>query len=391
MKRKIAWGLGLLVGAALVAFLAFAPAIVESDMNRVVPTAMPRVSDSTRALHASLEIADMHGDTLLWRRDLNDRAERGQIDLPRLIDGNVALQIFSSVTKTPRGQNYDSNGADSDNITLLAVAQLQPVRTWGSLLQRSLWHAEKLDRAAGASDGRLRVIRTPADLDRLLADRARGAKVVGGMLSIEGLHNLEGRIENLDRLHAAGFRMAGLAHFFDNELAGSMHGERKGGLTPLGRAAVRRMEALGMIVDVAHASHSAVAEILAMARRPVVSSHGGVQATCKVNRNLTDAEIRGIARTGGLVGIGYWDAAICSTAPAEIARAIAHVRDLAGIDHVALGSDFDGAVTTGFDTAGLVAVTQALVDRGFTPGEIRKVMGGNLLRLLRAGIAPRPR
>jgi membrane dipeptidase len=166
--------------------------------------------------------------------------------------------------------------------------------------------------------------------------------------------------------------MTGLAHFFDNELAGSMHGEKKGGLTPLGREALRRMEALGMIVDVAHASHTAVAEVLAQARRSVVSSHGGVQATCKVNRNLTDAEIRGIARTGGLVGIGYWEAAACSTAPAEIARAIAHVRDLVGIDHVGLGSDFDGAVTTGFDTAGLVAVTQALVDRGFSPQEIRK-------------------
>ncbi|HVJ03615.1 MAG TPA: membrane dipeptidase, partial [Sphingomonas sp.] len=278
MKRKIAWVVAIVLLAALLLFFTLAPARVESGMNKVVPTTMPQVQDPTRALHASLQIADLHGDTLLWSRDLNDRAARGQVDVPRLIEGNVALQIFSSVTKTPKGQNYDSNGADSDNITLLAIAQLQPVRTWGSLLQRSLWHAEKLDRAAAASDGRLRVIRTPADLDRLLADRARGAKTVGGMLSIEGLQDIEGRIENLDRLHAAGFRMAGLAHFFDNEVAGSMHGVKKGGLTPLGVQAVRRMEALGMIVDVAHSSHQSVAEILAMARRPVVSSHGGVQA-----------------------------------------------------------------------------------------------------------------
>ena len=106
-----------------------------------------------------------------------------------------------------------------------------------------------------------------------------------------------------------------------------------------------------MIVDVAHSSHATVAEILAMAHRPVVSSHGGVQATCKVNRNLTDDEIRGIARTGGVVGIGYWSGAICSTTPQDVAKAIAHVRDLVGIDHVGLGSDFDGAMTTGFDAA----------------------------------------
>jgi membrane dipeptidase len=390
MKRKLLLGFAGVLILAAVLFFALAPGIVESGMNKVEKTELPRVSDSTRALHAGLEVADLHGDTLLWNRDLNQRSSRGQVDVPRLLEGNVALQIFSSVTKTPKGQNYDSNTADTDNITLLAFAQLQPVRTWNSLLERSLWHAAKLDRAAAASNGALRVIRTPDDLARLLADRGKGAKVVGGMLSIEGLQDLEGKLGNLDRLYGAGFRMAGLAHFFDNEVAGSMHGVGKGGLTPLGRQVLARMEQLGMIVDVAHSSHAAVAEILHRAKRPVVSSHGGVQATCKVNRNLTDDEIRGIARTGGVIGIGYWDAAICSTAPKAVAAAIAHVRDLVGVDHVGLGSDFDGAVTTGFDTSQLAVVTQALVDRGFTPDEIRKVMGGNVLRVLRAGISPMP-
>ena len=386
--KRILWGLAALLVLAGIGFFGIAPPIVEAGMNKVEPTTLPKVTDQTRKLHASLQIADMHGDTLLWRRSLLDRAERGQVDLPRLIQGNVALQVFSSVTKTPKGQNYDSNTADTDNITMLAVAQLQPVRTWNSLLERSLWHARKLDRAAAGSAGRLRVIRNPQELDRLLADRAAGKQVVGGMLSIEGLQDMEGRLGNLDKLHAAGFRIAGLAHFFDNEIAGSMHGVKKGGLTPLGVRTVQRMEQLGMIVDIAHSSHHTVAEVLRMARRPVVSSHGGVQATCKVNRNLTDEEIRGVAKTGGVIGIGYWDAAICSTAPAAIANAIAHVRDLVGIDHVGLGSDFDGAVTTGFDTSQLAAVTQALVDRGFAPDEIRKVMGGNVLRVIRAGIVP---
>ena len=125
-----------------------------------------------------------------------------------------------------------------------------------------------------------------------------------------------------------------------------------------------------------------------MARRPVVSSHGGVQAVCKVNRNLSDDEIRGVARTGGIVGIGYWDAAVCDTSPRSIARAIRHVRDLVGIDHVALGSDYDGATTVRFDTAHLVQITQALLDEGFSGVEIRAVMGGNALRLIRAGIVP---
>ena len=227
-----------------------------------------------------------------------------------------------------------------------------------------------------------------ASLDALLSAAAKSPRPVGAMLTIEGLQNLEGKAENLDRLHAAGFRMAGLTHFFDNELAGSMHGVEKGGLTPLGRQVVARMEELGMIVDVAHLSHKGVAELIATARRPLVSSHGGVQAICKTNRNLSDEEIRGIAATGGLVAIGYWDGAICGTDPRTAAKSMKHVRDLVGIAHVALGSDYDGATTVRFDTSQLEQITQALMDEGFTEPEIRAVMGENALRLIRAGIQP---
>ena len=386
MRKILLGGLALTLFAAIL-FFTLAPGIVERGMNQVVAVPL-KITPRAQALNAKLQIADMHADTLLWQRSLLTRADRGQVDLPRLIAGNYALQVFSSVTKTPKGQNYVANSADTDNITALTIADLQPPRTWGSLLQRSLWHAQKLDRYAAGSNGQLRVIRTASDLDRMLADRAQGKKVVGGMLSIEGLQDLEGKFANLDTLYTAGFRMAGLAHFFDNDVAGSMHGEAKGGLTPLGRQVMRRMEAIGMIVDIAHSSHATIAEVLATARRPVVASHGGVQATCKVNRNLTDDEIRGVARTGGVIGIGYWDAAICSTKPEAAAAAIAHVRDLVGIDHVGLGSDFDGAVTTGFDSSQIAAVTQTLIDRGFSDADIAKVMGGNVLRVLRAGIVP---
>jgi membrane dipeptidase len=386
MRKWVLGGLALIVAAAI-AFFVLAPGIVENAQNKVVGVPL-NISPRALALQKTLDVADMHADSLLWKRDLLTRSTRGMIDLPRLQEGNYALQVFSSVTKTPKGQNYDGNSDDTDNITTLVVADLQPVRTWGSLLERSLYHADKLKRFAAGSNGQMRVVTTSADLLRLLLDRRAGKPVVGAMLSIEGLQDLEGNIANLDKLYAAGFRMAGLAHFFDNDVAGSMHGMKKGGLTPLGIAVVRRMEKLGMVIDVAHSSHATVAEIIAMARRPLVSSHGGVQATCKVNRNLTDDEVRGIARTGGVIGIGYWDAAICSTRPADVAKAIAYVRDLVGIDHVGLGSDFDGAVTTGFDASQVAAITQALLDRGFSDDDIRKVMGGNVLRVLIAGMVP---
>lgn len=386
--RKWLWGLAILLLVAGIGFFGFAPGYVESSMNRIDGKPLPKVSDRAIALHETLTIVDLHSDTLMWKRDMMDRGDRGHMDLPRLSEGNVTLQVFSSVTKTPKGQNYDANSADSDNITLLTIAQLQPMRTWGSLLERSLWHATKLDHAVAASNATLVKTVGPAELDAMLARRAAGGPAMGALLSIEGLQNLEGKASNLDKLYAAGFRMAGLTHFFDNELAGSMHGLKKGGLTPMGREVVQRMEDIGMIVDIAHCSQQCVTEILAMARRPVVSSHGGVQATCKVNRNLSDEHIRGVAKTGGIIGIGYWDAAICDTSPASIAKAMKHVRDLVGIDHVALGSDYDGATTVRFDTSKLVQVTQALIDTGFTDDEIRAVMGSNALRVIREGLKP---
>lgn len=388
MRRKIAWMvLALAVFAAAFAFGPL-PTMFEKQTNLIDGKPLLTVSDRARALHRTLNIVDLHADTLMWRRSLNEQVDYGHVDLARLERGNVALQVLSSVTKSPAGLNYDSNPSDSDMITALAVAQLQPVRTWNSLVERSLWHAQKLDSAAAEADGQLIKVADSAQLAALVAARSGKTRPVGAMLSVEGLHDLEGKAENLDRLYKAGFRMASLTHFFDNELAGSMHGEKKGGLTPFGRGIVREMEAKGMIVDIAHLSHPGVAELLAMARRPVVSSHGGVQATCKVNRNLSDEEIRGIARTGGLIGIGYWDAAICDTSARAAAKAMRHVRDLVGISHVALGSDFDGATTTRFDTSQLEQVTQALLDEGFSEDEIRAVMGMNALRVIGEGIVP---
>ncbi|MBV7258478.1 dipeptidase [Erythrobacter crassostreae] len=386
--RKFLIGVFALVVIAAAGFFIFAPGIADRNMNRVDGKELPSVSDAALALHSTLTIVDLHSDSLLWKRDMLDRHDYGHMDLPRLRDGNVALQVFSSVTKTPKDQNYDNNSADGDNVTMLVFGQLQPPRTWTSLLERSLYHAQKLDEAVAQSDKGLMTVASADDVGGLMLVRALGQETTGALFSAEGLHNLEGDLDNLDVLYDAGMRMAGLTHFFDNKLAGSMHGEEKGGLTDMGREAIRRMEDMGMIVDIAHCSQTCVTEILAMARRPVVSSHGGVQATCDVNRNLNDEHIRGVAETGGIIGIGYWEGAVCDTSPAAIAKAMKHVRDLVGIEHVALGSDFDGTVLVRFDTSGLIHVTQALITAGFSEDEIRAVMGGNAIRVIGEGLMP---
>ena len=195
------------------------------------------------------------------------------------------------------------------------------------------------------------------------------------------MHALDGRVEALDELHAAGFRMIGFAHFFDNPFAGSSAGEEKHGLTELGRAALARMEELNLIADLAHASPATIRDVLAQATRPVVVSHTGVKATCPGPRNLSDDEIRAIAANGGIIGIGAFEGAVCDTAPRAVARAMVHVRNLVGIEHVALGSDFDGAVTTAFDISETAVLVEALFAEGFAPDEVRLALGENTLAL----------
>jgi len=389
-KRRPKKHRGLKIGGAVlsvvvlaaVAVLAFGPGIVEKQRNPVADVDLKDPTPEARELHGRLTIADMHSDALLWKRSILERAERGHVDLPRLQEGNVALQVFASVTRSPRGQNLDGNTDETDNITPLVAAQLQPPRTWNSPFERSMYHAEKLDRAVEGSDGQLRWVRTKGELEALLADRAAGGDAIGALYALEGLHNLEGNGANLKRLYDAGARMAGFTHFFDNEVAGSMHGVERGALTDLGREMFAQMQDLGMVVDLAHASPEAMEEMISLADGPLVYSHGGVRATCDVNRNLTDDQIRGIAGTGGVIGVGYWEDAVCGLGTGPVVDAIDHVVEVAGIDAAALGSDFDGSVEVPWDTSQLAVITQELMDRGYSEEDIAKIMGGNTLRVL---------
>ena len=375
----------VLLALALLVLLAFAalPRGVDRALNRVVGPAPPAPSERAAELFARSRVVDLHADSLLWERDLAERASHGQVDLPRLLAGNVALQVFGVVTQSPLGQNFERNASDApDVITLLAVLQRWPRATWTSRLARAEHQAGKLAALAAGSGGKLSVIRTGADLRAFLAARAQDPARVAGLLGIEGAQALDGTLAGIDRLFAAGVRMIGLAHFFDNPVAGSSAGAEKTGLSELGREAVARMQTLGIAVDLAHVSPASVSDALAAATRPVVVSHTGVQATCPGPRNLSDDQIRGVAATGGVIGIAYFEGAVCGTGIADIVRAMRHVRELVGADHLALGSDFDGAVTTAFDTTALASIVDGLLADGWSEAEIRGVMGENALRVL---------
>ena len=176
------------------------------------------------------------------------------------------------------------------------------------------------------------------------------------------------------------------SHFFDTDIGGSAAGVQKIGLTDKGREWVRQMEARHMIIDLAHASPRTIEDVLTIATRPVVVSHTGVKGTCNNNRNLTDDQIRGVAAKSGLIGIGYWETATCGTDARAIVKAMRYVADRVGVEPVALGSDFAGAVTEPIDTTGLVKITEAMMEAGYSDAEIRMVMGENAVKFFRENL-----
>ena len=376
----------LFVLCIVVVFFLTIPRLVDEDQNKVVKKPPYAASARALSLHQQLTIADLHADTLLWGRDLLERSTYGHVDIPRLADGNVALQVFSLPTKNPRGLNIESNEDKNDQIFWLAIVDRWPPATWNSLTERALYQARRLHRFARGSHGGFVVIESAADLSSYLERRRLNGKLTAGLLSIEGAHALDGKLENLDVLYRAGYRMMSPSHFFDNDIGGSSAGVRKAGLTDKGREWVRQMEARHMIVDLAHASARTIDDVLAIANRPVVVSHTGVKGTCNNNRNLSDEQIRAVAAKGGLIGIGYWDTATCGTDARAIVKAMRYVSDRVGVEHVALGSDFDGATTAPFDTTGLVEITDAMLEAGYSEQEIRAIMGENVMKFLKENL-----
>ena len=375
---------------------------------------------------------DWHADPLLSYRDLTVTGSYGHVDFPRMRAGKLGLQVFTTVTHQPAC--FTQGCKPFPNLVgLKHVYGFSPIGTWFSLSERALWQAEKLRRFAKA-DRNFRIIRTRRDLETFLTDRRANQDLIGGILGVEGLHALEGEPKKVEVFFKAGFRLFGLAHWIDNAFAGSRHGEKAHGLTPKGRDLVRAMIKKGMVIDLAHASAATFRTVIAELKylgqggkpvRPVVVSHTGVQGTCPPTRNLTDAEIRLVIQTDGVIGVGFWTHAVgpkrgkkpedscqpdllsepdkaVASAKATV-RAIMHVAritcrkpapitpaDAAGLApecfrHIALGSDFDGYAPMGFDARGVGLIARVLeVDYKLSASIVGMIMQGNSLRVLRA-------
>lgn len=447
MIKKIVW---LIVGVvAIGAAVVLIGDIVDYRLNRVYDSKVPIASEDAQRMHKSLFIVDLHADTLLWDRDFLKPSHRGHVDLQRLKDGNVAVQVFAVVTKTvfanpaPAGAQLTVTNApeclrgDTFNQTgLLQVTQPRwPISVWlertFDLKKRALNQATDLHNFEMDSNGKLRLIKNAADLRGLIEARiearSRGEQgPVGALLALEGAHWLgEGDdtpddVRNgVEELYKAGFRMLAPTHRFDNALGASSEGcNQLEGFTDNGRAFLQAVNNSNIILDLAHVTDTGIAEAAQASAVPIIVSHTGLREHCRspkspkkedetlcdVARNMRDEEVRAVARTGGIIGVGIWieaagksmddvvgafvaaHAALSDPAFAEDMRARNPEYD--PFDHIALGSDFDGAVETPIDVADLDKLTQALIDRHHPNGErvfdddaIRKIFGVNACRI----------
>jgi membrane dipeptidase len=311
-----------------------------------------------REVHMSDAVVDLHCDTLLeihaGQRRLSDRSTKGHIDLPRLREGGVDVQVFAAYV-APK------------------LAARGPDRA------RELIRAFK---AAVAASPDLMVHATTV----AAIEQARREHKLAAVLSIENGDALGGRLEALDEFYREGVRMLGLTWNPSNALGDGVLGRRHGGLTDLGRAAARRMEALGMVVDASHLSEAAFWDLMNASRGPIIASHSNAAALHPHPRNLTDEQLRAIARRGGVVGVNFYPGFLGSATLTRVLDHIDHMVRVMGIDHVALGSDYDGIpqAPAGLeDAARLPNLTAGLQARGYAMEQIRKVLGGNALRVLR--------
>lgn len=314
---------------------------------------------------------DLHCDSLYehvqGRTDLAVRNDHGHLDLPRMREGRLDAEVFAIWTNPDKYRP-----GERLRFALRAIRQFKGI--------------------CRLLPGTVALARSPGELEAIVSSGR-----IAGILGIEGGHALEGDIANLDRLHRRGVQLLTLTWNNSNQFARSClarDGYRRG-LTRLGRELVRRMNRLGMLIDLSHCSDRTFDEVLDLSTTPAVCSHSGCRALRRFPRNLTDRQLRRLGESGGVVGIVFLPYFLRrDSRRASIEDVLDHVEhavSVAGIDAVALGSDFDGfgdPPPRGLDdVTRLPVLTDGLRRRGFTGADARKVLGGNFLRAWRAARA----
>jgi membrane dipeptidase len=376
---------------------------------------VPVVSDRAMRVYRDAHVIDMHND--LPTRILDDRydpdvrhgagfgADQGSTDLLRLLESGVTAQFMAAWVDAPYAA------------------------TPGASFARAVRGIDAIHAFVGRHPDRLRFATTAVDVTR-----AKREGVIAILIGVEGGHAIDGSLDRLRDLYTRGARYLTLTWNNGVEWAGSSLGDGEthtGGLTAFGREVVAEMNRLGMLVDVSHGSDRTFFDVLDATTHPVIASHSSARAINDSPRNLSDEQLRALARNGGVANVNFFsrfldpayrtrieeveetvrvarrDAAAAADPIAARTRVDAmrdslvaaipptpfrilidhldHVANVAGIDHVGLGSDFDGvtALPLGMeDVTCLPRIAQALLDRGYTDADVAKVLGGNMLRVM---------
>ncbi len=308
-------------------------------------------------------VVDAHIDTvhhMLQGRDFLQRSTEGQVDLPRLQAGGVAAQVFA----------------------LFVEPEYKPDRALHRVLR--LWDA--LDRTIERSAGAMHLVRSTSDLDEAL-----GKGQLAVIVSVEGGEPIGNDLAYLRVLHALGVRALGLTWNERNAIAdGAGEDPNGGGLTRFGRSVVSEMNRLHILVDVSHLNERSFWDVLDHSTSPIVASHSNARSLCDHPRNLRDTQIQALAAAGGVMGMNFFaDFLVSGEAEATIDSVVAHIDHivaLVGAEHIGLGSDFDGISRwpRGLEDASCFPnLTDALLRRGYRSEDVRAILGGNFLRVLR--------
>jgi membrane dipeptidase len=357
-----------------------------------------------RRIHAEAIGIDSHIDTiqrvLNGGEDISKRTNKGHVDLPRLMESGMRAPFFALYIPT----YY--KGAEA--------------------VRRTLQLRDAIQRVLDAHPDRIELALTAADVERIVK-----AGKISAVLTIESGHAIADDLAMLRMYHRLGVRSMTLTHFRNTNWAdSSTDAPQHNGLSEFGRAVVREMNRIGMIVDISHVSDKTFYDTLAVTTRPVIASHSSCRALSDVPRNMTDEMIRALVKNGGVIGINF-GAQFVSQKEAEVGRRgfasraavepnltgkaldefaakdyldvysvmrpnqatiedavahIDHVVKLAGVDHVGIGSDWDGisAVPAGLeDVSKMPALTALLLQRGYSEQDVKKILGGNFLRVMR--------
>lgn len=347
-----------------------------ANTYKIVYTKNSHLSDSTQlelnggesllmlltSFHSTSTLIDLHNDILeVMTSDtsyhLKQRHNYNHTDIPRLKDGGVNLQFFSVWVSPTQYSNYFQQAQVMLNIFNSELNDNQ-----NSIAQAFNWQQ---------------------------ADSIIQQNKIAAVIGVEGGHHIENSLDNLVSLYNFGMRYMTITWNNSTDWAVSAQDSRSAtvGLSDFGRQVIRIMDSLGIIIDVSHTGIKTIQDILQETQNPIVATHSGVRALRNHYRNLYDWQIQDIANSGGVIGVVFYPYFLNGTSSATIQDVIAHIdyiKNLVGIDYVAIGSDFDGieVVPSGLeDTSKFPNLTEALFDHGYTKEEIEKILYKNFKRV----------